>query len=164
MGPVGTTDGIKVNIGQDCECDAERAYELLRCALEENISGFTFTGLRIPAMLLAENWQAGRQTRDDCLQLVAFEGRLVGRIATLTANPELMQCIWSFVETSRSERLGILVCPREMQVSIKALATLTFALSEGNREVSLTCLQHLFERYGVGGTKPVKGDKMVELS
>lgn len=109
--------------------DLDFAHAIMRHAVQHNVSGFSFTGLRVPPVL--QSWGndlENTKAEGFAAELVNFEEQIYDRIVSLANNKRMLREIWAFNERSRAFRESELSVAKSSKRVIAELVDLVNAL------------------------------------
>ncbi len=140
-------DGISSSEFISMRDDLDFAHTLMCLAVERNLSGFSFAGIRVPRTL--ETWQSGAEVPKEPMiaaELATFQEQLYDRIVSLAGNKRMLREIWGFNERSRPFREAELSVPKSSNKAITEMADLLNALFVQDRAWVLSILNNCVQR------------------
>lgn len=127
--------------------DLEIATAIMTYAIRKNLSGFRFSGIRIPSII--QTWRPGKALPDVesfATEVAIFQEHLYERIVSLAHNQEMVHEMWKLNESTRHFRECEL---REREIAediLNKTVQLVNALFSRNEQLCSTILLQCAER------------------
>lgn len=127
--------------------DFDFAHAIARHAVRHNLSGLSFTGLRIPQILQSSGPTSQPPKSSDFIrEVVTFQEQIFDRIVSLADNRRMLTEIWGFNERSRAFRSFELTAAKTCQRVLSETADLVNALFVRDEKLVLQILDQSLER------------------
>jgi hypothetical protein len=127
--------------------DFRLCFVILKHAIEKDLPAFTFSDLRIPAVI-QQRQAGGLVSREESLaiEVSIFQDHIQDRVTLLAQNSRMLREIWGVNERTRSFRQLELKSPETSLESIDQLTDLLAALEARNEGKAIAALQRSLNR------------------
>jgi hypothetical protein len=154
--PICILKGLRMELPKECcsqdalktlRDDFDFAHAILKHAVHKDLSSFTFSGLRVPAVLRETGAKsAALQVKGIAIEVAIFQDHLHDRITMLAQNRRMLREIWAFNERTRAFREFELVNNEAAAAAIDQTADLVAALYTRTESTVIAALDRVLVR------------------